>query len=168
MRKTEHTFREWVSLQCLNIFDLLTRMAEHTSSKWVVWAFLNHLKKCLILCSGCNSLPVSQYRTVDWLSFRRRLWWSFCMPTLNAMIPIHLLNCQSPIWTRTCFSPSLLVCWMSLCLYYFLFILLFYQQHYSSAWRIPFGTLTQIPILWTCSRHLSHYMLKVESGRKWR
>ena len=42
------------------------------------------------------------------------------------------------------------------------------QQHYSSAWRIPSGTSVQISLLWTCSRNLSHYMLRVEQGRKWR
>ena len=46
-------------------------------------------------------------------------------------------------------------------------ILVLYQQHYSSALRIPSGTSTDMAILWNYLRILSHYMLRVERGR-WR
>ena len=64
----------------------------------------------------------------------------------------------------------LLVRWMPSCLYDFLFVFLFlfwYQQHYSSALRIPSGTSTEMAILWNYLRSLSHYMLRVDWGR-WR
>ena len=56
-------------------------------------------------------------------------------------------------------------------LYDFLFIILslsWYQQHYSSAWRILSGTSAVMAILWNYLRDLSHYMLRVGWGRRWR
>ena len=49
----------------------------------------------------------------------------------------------------------------------FIFLLSFflYQQHYSSALRIPSGTSTDMAVLWNYLRNLSHYMLRVERGR---
>ena len=62
----------------------------------------------------------------------------------------------------------LLVCWMLSYLFDFLFIILFlfwYQQHYSSALRIPSGTSMEMAILWNYLRNLSHFMLRVDWGR---
>ena len=56
------------------------------------------------------------------------------------------LNSSSPVWL-----------FLSWC-----------QQHYSSAWRTPFGTSAVMAILWNCLRNLSHYMLRAEQGRRWR
>ena len=57
-----------------------------------------------------------------------------------------VLNSSSPVWL----------------------FLLWCQQHYSSAWRTPFGTSAVMAILWNCLRNLSHYMLRAEQGRRWR
>ena len=43
-----------------------------------------------------------------------------------------------------------------------------YQQDYSSAQRISYGTSAEIAILWNCSRDLSNYMLNVGWGRRQR
>ena len=88
------------------------------------------------------------------------------MSTLKPMIPAYLQ--QAPIW-RSHLSSCLLVCSMPLCLYCSLFILSlsWHQQHYWSAWRIPSGTTAEIAISWNCLRGLSHYMLRVEWGRRW-
>ena len=56
------------------------------------------------------------------------------------------LNSSSPVWL-----------FLSWC-----------QQHYSYAWRTAFGTSAVMAILWNCLRNLSHYMLRVEQGRRWR
>ena len=81
------------------------------------------------------------------------------MPLSN----LTILACP-PIWIRSLLDPSLLV-WFS-----FTTSILFpywCQQCYSSAWRIPSG-ISVMAILWNCLRNLSHYMLRVERGRKQR
>ena len=99
-------------------------------------------------------------------------WQFFLMPTLNPPIPACFQQLPIFVSSASLLSSYFLVCWMSLCLYDFSFInlLSWCQQHYSSRWRIPSGesVKTRIAILWNCSRNLSHFMLRVERGAKWR
>ena len=83
--------------------------------------------------------------------------------TTTTMKSIYMEKELSMLIFTGLLNPSLLL-WLFI---YFL-SLSSYQQHYSSAQKILFGTSAVMVILWNHLRNLSSYMLRVGWGRWWR
>ena len=145
-------------------------MTEHASSKWVSLQYCSNLnysswQKWLISYSECNLLSPYFHCFTILIVFLEAY-------DISAFLTAYFESDDSGLSLSQ--SVSCFYCdWILFTgmLYTFSFILLFIswcEQHYSSAWRIHFGTSAATAISLNHLKNLSYYMLRVEWGRRWR